>query len=361
MVLFNDFISEYKTIKGEIDQAIAKVLNSGRFILGKELKQFEKEFADYLDVNYCVGTGSGTDAITLSLMSLKIGRGDEVITSNLTAFPTITGISRSGAKPVVVDVQINDGLINPDLIEREINKNTKAIVPVHLYGQSCEMNKIIAIAKKHKLKIVEDCAQSAGAVYYSAKTGTLGDCGAFSFYPTKNLSAYGDAGLIATNNELLYKKLLKMRNCGQNVRYEHQYNGINSRLDEIQAAILKVKLKYLDQWNVKRIETAHYYNQRMKNVVPIEENSYGKHVYHLYVIKTPDRKKLQSHLDKNGIQNFIHYPKPINKQKALNYQKDDKFNNSEKLVDVILSLPIHNLLKLEEKKKIIKCINEYNF
>lgn len=360
MILLNDFISEYKSIKVEIDQAISKVLNSGWFILGNELTQFEKEFANYLGVKYCVGVGSGTDAITLSLMALDIGYGDEVITTNLTAFPTVTGIIRSGAKPVVVDILINDGLINPDLIEQKINKRTKAIVPVHLYGQSCEMNKINSIAKKYKLKIVEDCAQAAGSLFGNKKTGTIGDCGAFSFYPTKNLGGYGDGGIISTNNDLLYEKLIMIRNYGQSSRYLHDYDGLNSRLDEIQAAILKIKLRYLDEWIGKRIQIAQYYDENLINVESIKENHYGKHTYHLYIIKTPNRENLQAHLSYNGIQTLIHYPKPINKQKAFYFQKDEKLINSKRFSDEILSIPIYPMLKREELIKIVRCINEFN-
>jgi len=360
MILFNNFIFEYQSIKKEIDQAISKVLNSGWFILGKELEQFEKEFANYLNVKYCVGVGSGTDAITLSLMALDIGYGDEVITTNLTAFPTITGIFRSGAKPVVVDILIEDGLINPDLIEKKINKKTKAIVPVHLYGQSCEMNNIIEIARKNKLKIVEDCAQAAGSVYGNKKTGTLGDCGAFSFYPTKTIGAYGDGGAITTNCELLYKKLITMRNYGQSSRYHHDYDGLNSRLDEIQATILRIKLKYLDKWNNIRGQIAQCYNDNLKKVEPIRENHYGKHAYHLYVIQSSQREKLQVHLNKNGIQTLIHYPIPVNKQKAFYFQKDEKLPNAEKFSNEILSIPIRHSLQRKEVDKIIKCINEFN-
>ena len=360
MILFNDFISEYRLIKKEINQAISNVLDSGWFILGKELEKFENLFAKYLGVKYLVGVGSGTDAITLSLMALGIGDGDEVITTSLTAFPTITGILRSGAKPVLVDVLLKDGLINPDLIEQKINKKTKCIIPVHLYGQSCEMDKIFTIVKRYNLKIVEDCAQAAGSLYGNNKTGTLGDCGAFSFYPTKNIGAYGDAGAISTNSEVLYKKLRMLRNYGQNSRYYHDLNGLNSRLDEFQAAILSVKLKYLDKWNEKRRQIAKNYNENLISVEPIKENHYGKHIYHLYVIKTLNRVKLQLHLQKNGIQTLIHYPLSINKQKAFPSQINEIFSNSEKLSNEILSLPIHPALKSTEIKKIVKCINEYS-
>jgi len=359
LVLFFDFVSEYESIQKEIDAVIGRVLNKGWFILGKELELFEKEFSEYLGSKYCVGVASGTDAITMSLMALDIGRGDEVITTNMTAYPTITGIVRSGSIPVVVDILSDDGLINPDLIRKKINEKTKAIIPVHLYGQSCEMNKIIAIAREYKLKIVEDCAQATGSLFGEVKVGTLGNCGAFSFYPTKNLGAYGDGGAITTNDKSIFNKLLMIRNYGQSTRYNHDVNGLNSRLDELQAAILRIKLKYLDDWNEKRRQIAMYYNEKLENVEPIKENRYGRSVYHLYVIKTSNRENLQLHLNNNGIQTLIHYPIPINKQRAFSFQKDEYLTNSERFADEILSIPIHPKLRQEELKKIVKCIKEF--
>ena len=301
MILFNDFITEYQSIKMEIDQAISKVLNSGWFILGKELEQFEKELSDYLNVKYCLGVASGTDAITISLMGLDIGRGDEVITTNLTAFPTITGIIRSGAKPVVVDISIKDGLIEYKEIEKKINNKTKAIIPVHLYGQCCEMESIIKIAENFHLKLVEDCAQSLGSSYKGIQTGAMGDAGAFSFYPTKNLGAYGDAGAIVTNNKRCYDRMLKIRNYGQSKKFQHDCDGFNSRLDDIQAAILRVKLKYIDQWIEKRRQIAQHYDQNLKHVKQIKENQHNKHSYHLYILNIPFRDSLIDHLNLSTI------------------------------------------------------------
>jgi len=255
---------------------------------------------------------------------------------------------------------VRPSLINTDLIEQKINKRTKAIVPVHLYGQSCEMNKINSIAKKYKLKIVEDCAQAAGSLFGNKKTGTIGDCGAFSFYPTKNLGGYGDGGIISTNNDLLYEKLIMIRNYGQSSRYLHDYDGLNSRLDEIQAAILRIKLKYLDEWNRKRRQIAQYYNENLKYAEPVTDNHYGKHIYHLYPIKIENRERMQIHLDSNRIQSLIHYPKPINKQKAFHYQKNENLINSEKFANEILSIPIHPNLNMKQIKKIVTSINKIN-
>jgi len=359
MIYFNDFISEYKLIKDEINNAISKVLDSGWYILGKEVESFEKDFAKYLGVKYCVGVASGMDAITISLMGLGIKEGDEVITTNFTAYPTITGIMRSGAKPILVDIKIKDGLIDPDDIEKRINDRTKAIIPVHLFGQSCAMDKICSLAKKYRLKIVEDCAQSAGSTFNKSKLGTIGDCGAFSFYPTKNIGAIGDGGLISTNNDSLYNKFLLLRNYGQNSRYKHEINGLNSRLDELQASILKVKLKYLDSSNDKRRQFAMNYNENLVNVEPLKDNGFGHHVYHLYVVKCSNRLKLQKHLKEKGIQTIIHYPHPINKQKAFPYQNNEHFPRAEELTKNILSLPIHPYLKIGQLEKIISSINRF--
>ena len=359
MILFNDFASEYKSIKNEINYAISKVLESGWFVLGKELEQFEKEFAKNLNVKYCAGVASGTDAITISLMTLNIGDGDEVITTNLTAFPTITGIIRSGAKPVVIDITLKDGLINYKHIEKKINKNTKAIIPVHLYGQCCEMEQINKIAKKHDLNLVEDCAQSLGSSYKSIQSGALGVMGAFSFYPTKNLGAYGDAGAIVTNSKKYYERILMIRNYGQSKKFQHHYKGFNSRMDEIQAAILRVKLRHLKEWIEKRRQIARYFDLNLKKVKPIKEKKYNKHAYHLYVLRSANRSNLFEHLKKNNIQSMIHYPIPVNKQKAFHYQKNENFPNTEILVDEILSIPIHHMLKTKDVKKIVRCINEF--
>ena len=359
MILFNDFSSEYQLIKNEIDDAVSGVFNRGRFIIGEELERFETELSQFLDVKFCVGVGSGTQALTLALMAHDIKTGDEVITTNFTAFPTITGIINSGSTPVVVDVKLRDGLIDPDAIEKKVNSRTKAIVPVHLYGKSCDMKSIMEIAVRHNLKIIEDCAQACGARYFGSKVGTIGDCGAFSFYPTKNLGAYGDAGAVVTNDNSIYKKLRLLRNHGQTSRYHHDLNGMNSRLDELQAAILRVKLKYLKNWNEKRIEIADYYDSKLKMITPFKVDSYCDQVYYLYVIRASNRDKLLNYLQKNGIQTFIHYPLPVNKQKSFFYQKSEEFVNSERLADEVLSLPVHPLLSQREVEKIVTSVNKF--
>ena len=357
MIKFNNFNTEYNFIKSEIDTSIARVISSGWYILGIELSNFEKLFSKYLGANYCVGVGSGTDALTISLMSLNIGKGDEVITTSLTAYPTITGILNSGAKPVLVDVYKSNALMDVEKIEAKINKKTKAIMPVHLYGQSCDMNMITKIAKKHNLAVVEDCAQATGALYKGKKVGTIGDCGAFSFYPTKNLGAYGDGGAIVTNSEKIYLKAKLYRNYGQEDKYNHTLNGLNSRLDEIQAAVLATKLKFLDSWNQKRRKIAKKYSTELETVDFLKNDSDSVHVHHLYVVKSNNRDKLMNHLTKNGVEALIHYPLPINKQKAFAKIGNGTYKNADEITKQILSLPINPWLKDDEINSIIEITN----
>ena len=357
MIKFNNFNTEYNFIKSEIDASIARVISSGWYILGTELSNFEKLFSKYLSANYCVGVGSGTDALTISLMSLSIGKGDEVITTSLTAYPTIIGILNSGAKPVLVDVYKSNALMDVEQIEAKINKKTKAIMPVHLYGQSCDMNMIKKIAKKHNLTVVEDCAQATGALCKGKKIGTIGDCGAFSFYPTKNLGSYGDGGAIITNSEEVYLKAKLYRNYGQEDKYNHTVNGLNSRLDEIQAAVLATKLKFLDSWNQKRRKIAKKYSTELETVDFLKNDPDSLHVHHLYVVKSNNRDKLMNHLTKNGVEALIHYPLPINKQKAFFKMGNGTYKNADKITKQILSLPINPWLKDDEINSIIEIIN----
>ena len=359
MILFNDFRLDSGILKQEIGHAIRKVVDSGWFILGKELETFESDFASYIGARFCIGVASGTEAIALALMASNIGNGDEVITTNLTAFPTITGILQSGAKPVVIDIFIDNGLIDYREIQKKITTKTKAIVPVHLYGQSCQLDKIMKIAAENNLVVVEDCAQSAGATFNGIKCGAIGDCGAFSFYPTKNLGAYGDGGAITTNDEKVYTKLLALRNYGQTTRYYHETMGINSRLDEIQAAILSVKLKFLDMGNQERHEIASVYRKNLLGVECLAEESYGKHANHLFVVKSSNRDKLAEYLQTKGVQTYIHYPIPVNRQKAFQWQKDEIFENSAHFADSILSLPIYPGLSKDDLNLIIQTINEF--
>lgn len=356
----NDFKLSYKLEKKSIDSAIARVLKSGWFILGEELMNFEKNLAKYLEVKYAVGVANGTEAITLALVSLGIKRGDEVITTNMTAYPTIIGIEQTGAKAVLVDIDSKTGLIDPKDIIKHITKKTKAIVPVHMYGQSCNMDDILKISKKYKIQIMEDCAQSIGAKYKNKITGSFCRVASLSFYPTKNLGALGDAGAIITSDETIYRKLLKLRNYGQSIRYYHEEQGINSRLDEIQAAILSEKLKKLSHNIKQRRKIAKLYDATLKNIVYVPEAKNCFHTYHLYVIKHKKRDELQKFLKDNGVQSLIHYPVPINKQLAFKFQKKEKFPNTEKFTEEILSIPIYPELKLSQAKRIAMLINKFD-
>jgi dTDP-4-amino-4,6-dideoxygalactose transaminase len=359
MILFNDFNRSTNILRQEIDLAIKRVLDSGWFILGKETERFEANFAQYLNAKYCVGVANGTEAIALAIMANEIEEGDEVITTNLTAYPTITGILQAGAIPVVIDIRESDGLIDCTKIEEKITEKTKAIVPVHLYGQSCDMDPIVDLAKRYHLKIIEDCAQSAGAEYKEKKCGTIGQSGAFSFYPTKNLGALGDAGAIVTNDLDVFQRLLSYRNYGQTKRYHHETKGINSRMDEIQAAILSVKLQYLDQQNLIRNKIAAFYRKNLKTVECLSVNEYGTPVHHLFVIKTESRDLLMQHLLKNEIQTLIHYPIPIHHQNAFIWQKEENLEHSVHFADTILSIPLYPELHENEVEKIVNSINEF--
>ena len=359
MIPFNNFKLHYQNIKQPLDQAISRVMESGWYILGQEVESFENEFSKYIGVKYSVGVASGTEAITLSLMANNVGKKDEVITTSVTAFPTITGITQAGCIPVVVDVFEDTGLIDYNKIEAKITDRTKAIVPVHLYGQVCDLDPIMSIAKKHNLVVIEDCAQATGAIYKKAYAGSIGNCGTFSFYPTKNLGGHGDGGLVTTNNLETYQKLKSLRNYGQTKRYHHEYNGINSRLDELQAAILRVKLPLLKGWNKKRAEIASYYRRYLEGVDFLNEEEYGESSNHLFILKVNNRDKFLEYLNLNGVTALIHYPVPINKQIAFVGEKKEKLRVAENFTNKILSLPIYPELTLNDLEKIKTIVNNY--
>jgi len=360
MILLNDFKKQYAQLKDEINSAISRVLDSGWYILGKEVESFEKEFANFIGVPYCVGVASGTEAIALSLMAMGIEKDDEVITTCFTAYPTITGIMQAGAIPVLVDVNLNDGLMDVNKIIGKISTKTRAILPVHLYGQSCDMDPILNLAKSHHLPVIEDCAQSSGATYKGRQTGSFGICSAFSFYPTKNLGALGDAGAVVTHDKKIYEKLVSLRNYGQSVRYYHDEAGMNSRMDEIQAAVLRVKLNHLSNWNDRRREIAALYTEGLPMFEKISENDYGSPIYHLFVLKSRERNRLLSYLQKNGIQALIHYPVPINRQKAFLWQKEEIFPNTEELAATVISIPVYPELTNEEAENIILTLHAFS-
>lgn len=360
-ILFNDFKKEYAAKRKGINSAVQKVLQSGYFILGQEVLKFEKDFARYLEVKHVIGVGNGMEAIEIALLALGIKKGDEVITTSLSAAATALAIKAVGATPVFADID-KYCHIDPKEIERKISKKTKAILPVHLYGQAADMSKIMALAKKYKLEVIEDCAQAHGAQFKGKRVGSLGIAGCFSFYPTKNLGAYGDGGAIATNNAELADKMRMIRNYGQKNRYEHPIYGLNSRLDELQAGILSVKLKQLDSENKKRNAIAKLYRQGLKQVGGLklpEERGFVSHVYHLFVIETTNRNSLQEFLREKGIPTIIHYPIPIYKQKAFATSNKLNLPETKRVTDKILSLPCHPYLTNKEVRYICGKIKEF--
>lgn len=363
IVPFGDLKRQYYTLKAEIDKAVSGVLESGWFILGETLANFEQEFAGQANSAFAIGVGSGTEALHLALLACDIQPGDEVITVANTAIPTISAISFANAKPVFVDIDPRTYTMDPSQIEAVITERTRVILPVHLYGQPANMDPILEIASRYQLKVIEDVAQAHGAKYCQTTVGTMGHFGCFSFYPSKNLGAFGDAGLVVTDDPDLADKVRKLRNYGQSKRYFHDSIGFNSRLDEIQAAILRVKLPYLSQWNEKRCKIAQMYLLGIENkeiILPVEAN-YAKHVYHLFVIRHPRRDELQKYLDNAGIQTLIHYPLPAHLQKAyfhLNLPAGS-LPATEKAMSEILSLPMFPELKQNEIDYVIQTINSF--
>ncbi len=358
-----DLRKEYQSLKDEIDIAISQVLASGVFILGPNVSSFEKEFASYIGTKFAVAVASGTDALFLSLKAIGVKEGDEVITTPLTFFATSEAISYTGAKPVFVDVDPKTHNIDPKKILTVINKKTKAILPVHLWGRPAQMDQIMQIAKENNLFVVEDCAQSSGAEYNGKKTGSFGICGCFSFFPTKNLGCYGDGGIITTDDEKVYEKLKLLHLHGGKVRGIHEIIGHNSRLDEIQAAILRVKLKYLDRWNEIRRKNAAIYTKYLSQAgikCPVELNK-EKHVYHQYTIEVENRQDLIEYLKTKDISAFVYYPLPLHLQKPyknLGYKAGD-FPESEKIGNQMLSIPIHSFLLESDVENIAKTICEF--
>ncbi|MHC1682487.1 MAG: DegT/DnrJ/EryC1/StrS family aminotransferase [Clostridiaceae bacterium] len=361
---FLNFKHMHNDIKEEIISKFTEVYDSGWFILGKEVLKFENKFAEYIGQKYCVGTGNCLDSLRLILEAYDIGCGDEVIVPSNTYIATALSISQVGAKPVFVEPNINTYNIDPNLIENSITVKTKAILVVHLYGQVVEIDKIIELGKKYNLKIIEDCAQAHGATFCGKKTGALGDAAAFSFYPGKNLGAFGDGGAVVTNDKDIANKIEMMRNYGSNKKYYNKYKGINSRLDELQAGFLNIKLKYLDVWNNERKKIAQIYMENIENkdiVLPynIKESD---SVWHVFAIRSLKRTKLQQYLKNNKIETLIHYPVPIHLQEAykdLGLKKGD-LPIAEKISDQILSLPIWYGMKEREIKYIIDVLNNFN-
>ena len=359
MIEFAGLQRQYNEIEEQIEQTVSRVLKSGWFILGQELEKFEREFAGYIGAKFAVGVNSGSDALLLAVQALGIGDGDEVLTVSHTFISTVDCIVRNGARPVFVDIDPDTYCIDPLQIEKKITKKTRAIIPVHLYGNPADMSSIIEIAKKYNLYVIEDASQAHGAKYKGQRVGSIGDVSCFSFYPTKNLGAYGDGGMVVTDNNELSEKIRKLRNYGQSQKNVYDFIGINSRLDEIHAAVLSVKLKYLDKWNECRRKNAGRYNELLSElpvVTPVEKKS-AEHVYHLYVIRCGKRDNLRQYLLQHNIHTQIHYPVPVHKQKAYrDLGFDIRLAVTEGICDEILSLPMHPWLSEADIKTVADAV-----
>jgi len=360
---FFDLKRQYSGIKPEIDAAITKVLEGGQFVLGEELAAFETEFARYVGAKHAFGVGSGTDALFLSLLGMGVGQGDEVITAANTYIATALTVSHAGAKPVLVDIDEMTFNMDTALLEKAVTERTKAIVPVHLFGLPADMDPIMELAEKHGLKVLGDVAQACGSEYKHRKIGSMADVDAFSFYPTKPLGAYGDGGMVTTNDDDIAEKIRLLRNYGETTKYHHAIKGFNSRLDEMQAAILRVKMKHLDQWIAMRRKNAGAYTEALQGpsvIMPSEPAGY-KHVYYLYVVRSKRRDALQEHLASKGVGTMVHYPIPIHMQSAYNdagWKKGD-FPAAERSAEEMISLPMYPELRKDEIGYVTESISEF--
>jgi dTDP-4-amino-4,6-dideoxygalactose transaminase len=357
-----DVVGQYKKIKKEIDEAALRVIESGQYILGKEVFEFENEIARYVSVKYAVGCASGTDALMVAMMALGIGPGDEVVTTPFTFAATTETIVLLGAKPIYVDIDPATYNLDPSKMEAVITKNTKAIIPVHLYGQSVDMDPLVRIANHYGIPIIEDMCQAIGADYKGKMVGGIGTMGCISFFPSKNLGAFGDAGMVVTNDVVLAEKLRMIVVHGSRVRYKHEIIGVNSRLDALQAALLRIKLQYLDQWTHVRRSAASVYSRLFAGSgieVPFEA-SYGKHVFHQYTIRLKNRDRMAHALSEKKIPYGIYYPIPLHLQEAYSAAGKPKgtFPVTEKAADEVLSLPMHTELDGEQQKYIVQSVVE---
>lgn len=389
MIPLMNLTRQYKSLEEELDSAALRVLHSGQYIMGEEVSEFEKEFATYCGTKYAVGVGNGTDALMIALMAAGVGNGDEVITSAMSFFATAEAIAVVGATPVFVDCQKDNGIIDVEAIEEKISPKTKAIIPIHLYGQCADMDKINEVAKRHNLYVIEDCAQAAGAQYKGKKAGSMGDMGCVSFFPTKNLGCAGDGGMIVTNNETLYRLCQAYRVHGSGVngllaygekkgiqvneqdidfqgnlpKYYNFVIGHNSRLDALQAALLRVKLPHLDEWNGTRRKIAEYYNKNITNeavIKPIcKENN--THIYYVYVLLVENRTEFRKYMSEKEIATGVYFPVPLHLQKVfedLGYQQGD-MPHAEYLAEHGVAIPMFAELKDSEMKKIVQTINDW--
>lgn len=362
-VPFLDLKRQYQNIKKEIDEAVSSVLSNTRFILGPEVKSLEEKVAAFCGAKFAIGVASGTDALLLSLRGCGVEPGDEVITSSFSFFASAGVISRLGAVPIFADINAETYNIDPDQIEGKISQKTRAIMPVHLFGQCADMDPIMEVAKRHNLKVVEDAAQAIGAEYKGKKAGTIGDFGCFSFFPSKNLGGAGDGGMIVTNDPETAEMIRILRVHGSKPKYYHSIVGYNSRLDTIQAAILGVKLKYLDDWSKRRRKHAEAYDSAFKNLDMItpKEESFNYHIYNQYTIAVKKRNELRKHLKEKEIGHDSYYPVPLHLQECygfLGYQKGD-LPVSEDKADEVVSIPVYPELTREEQEYVISAIREF--
>ena len=352
--------AQYLAHKGEIDEAMRRVVDRGQYILGEEVQAFEREFAAYSGVSHAVGVGSGTEALHLALVACDIGRGSEVITVAHTAVATVAAIELAGATPVLVDIEPDHYTLDPALLRSAITPRTKAIIPVHLYGQPADLDPIVSLARSHGIRVIEDCAQAHGAMYAGARVGTKGDLGCFSFYPTKNLGALGDGGIVVTDDAELARKMRLLREYGWAERYVSHVCGWNSRLDEIQAAILRVKLRYLDEDNRARARLAGDYAAGLADAGLVLPGARPRatHVYHMYVVRSRFRDALQSFLRSRGIAALVHYPVPIHVQPAYEgrLRGHDRLPETERAAREVLSLPMYPQLSDADLSCVVKAV-----
>jgi len=352
---------QYQVIKPEIDEAIESIISRSAFIGGEDVRKFEEEFAAYCEAKACVGVGNGTDALYLTLRAMGIGQGDEVITVAHTFIATSEAISMAGARPVFVDIREDTMLMDPALIEQAITPRTKAIIAVHLYGQPCDMDAIMLIAERHGLKVIEDAAQAHGARWRGRRVGSIGDAACFSFYPGKNLGAFGDAGAVVSNDLELMERVRMVANHGRLEKYTHKMEGVNSRLDAMQAAILRVKLRHLDEWNESRRRHADFYFESLSggDMQMPGVSEHAEPVWHLFVVRVADRDTLQSTLKNEGIATGVHYPVPLHQQPA--YENSDQSKNAlpvtERVAATVVSLPMYPELTDSQLERIVNAMS----
>ncbi len=363
MIPFLDLKAQYRTIKSEIDAAVAHVIETTQFALGAEVAEFEKEFAAYCEAQYAAGVNSGTSALHMALLAAGVGPGDEVITTPFTFVATVAAIEYAGARATYADINPRSFCIDPSQIEAAITERTKAIIPVHLYGQPADMDPIMQIARKHELIVIEDAAQAHGARYKGKRVGGIGDLACFSFYPGKNLGAYGEGGAVVTNNDAYDAKVRLLRDWGQTRKSYHEFKGYNARLEGIQGAVLRVKLRRLDEWNAGRRAHAQAYAKGLSDcaVAPPAVMDYAEHVFHVYAARTTERKQLQAHLQERQIHSGIHYPIPVHLQPAYADPafSEGSFPHAELAAQQVVSLPMFAELSAEQVGEVIAAIGQF--